>query len=295
MQRACTYGARDLDNFGTKMTTTIWGSIAVGVLAAFSAYVCRFLTLPAAIAAAFLGVVILGFGGWDWAAVTAGSFLITALLSDRHEWLESHASRFEKVPRNSNQVLANGLLIALIAVWYRFGDGNQIIVAAYLGCVGAVAGDTWASSAAQFQRGEPRLLASKLRVPHGTPGAVTQTGFTLSALAGFVASMLYLLAATVVSGDTPPAIQAAMLSVAAVTGALAGSLFDSYLGANYQAMYEDAEGRLVDNPTAGDGTSNRYVRGWRWLDNDLVNSSNSIAGATAALIVWLFAGWLGIV
>lgn len=277
------------------MTITTWGTIAVGILAAFSAYVCRFLTFPAAIAAAFLGVVTLEFGGWDWAAVTAGSFLITALLSDRHERLESHASRFEKVPRNSNQVLANGLLLALLAVWYGFGDGRQIIVAAFLGSVGAVAGDTWASSAAQFRRGEPRLLTSKQRVPHGTPGAVTKTGCALSALAGFVASMLYLLATALVSGDTLPAIQATMLSFAAVTGALAGSLFDSYLGANCQALYEDADGRLVDNPIAGDGTSNKYVRGWRWLDNDLVNSSNSIAGAMAALIVWLCAGWLGIV
>ena len=72
-----------------------------------------------------------------------------------------------------------------------------------------------------------------------------------------------------------------------MVGALTGALFDSYLGAAWQALYTDSAGRLTDQAIADDGSSNSYVRGWRWLNNDLVNFSNSVAGALTALLVWI--------
>lgn len=254
------------------------------------AYWRSFLTLPAAIAAAILGGIILFFGGWDWAAATAGSFFITALLSQRHERIEHSATSSGNARRNLQQVLANGLLLAVLAVVYRTSGESYLGVAAFLGCVGAVAGDTWATSAAQFSATDPRLLTTGQHVAAGTPGAVTGIGTALTAAAGFVASALYLSVSTMIYGETAAGPVLVTLAFAAIIGAVAGSLFDSYLGAAWQALYTDADGRLTDYPVADNGCINNYVRGWRWLSNDLVNFSNSVVGAMSAYFVWVVAG-----
>ncbi|MGI9285447.1 MAG: DUF92 domain-containing protein [Pseudomonadales bacterium] len=274
------------------MTPGILVSVVASVIAATIAYGRRFLTLPAAFAAATLGGIVLFFGGWDWGAATAGSFFITALLSQRHQ---RSTTSYEDARRNLPQVFANGLVLAVLAVVYRTGGESYVVVAAFLGCVGAVAGDTWATTSAQFSTTEPRLLTTGKRVPPGTPGAVTATGMALTAAAGFVACTLYLFSVTAFDGEIVARQIAVVLGLAAVVGALTGSLFDSYLGAALQAQYTDTEGRLTDHPLANNGDQNSYVRGWRWLSNDFVNFSNSVAGAVSAYFVCFTAKLLGVV
>lgn len=274
------------------MVAGMWVPVIVSFIAGLVAYWRRFLTLPAAIAAASLGAIVLIFGGWEWGAATAVLFFITVMLSQRQDRLETVESNFSRVPRNLKQVLANGLLLGVLAVLYSTGGNAQSVVAAYLGSLGAVAGDTWASAAAQFSSGDPRLLTSRRRVVAGTPGAITNVGIALTALAGFLGSVLYLSMSAVLGGATAFGTIDAVLCAAAVIGALAGSLFDSYLGAACQGLYTDADDRLTDLAVADNGHANTYVRGWRWLNNDLVNFSNAIAGGTAAYLVWLAASWL---
>ena len=276
------------------MTAGIWESLIVSLLASVAAYWRRFLTFPAAMTAAILGVIILTSGGWAWASAAAGLFLITALLAERQARVKTDEWSVTEVPRNLKQLIANGILLAVFAVLHRVGQGNSVVIVAYLGCAGAVAGDTWATSASQFTTSSPRLLTSGKQVPPGTPGAVTGIGIALTALAGLVASWLFLSVATVVDGETVSVAISITMSFAAIIGAVAGALFDSYLGAACQALYADADGRLTDHPVAEDGSSNSYIRGWRWLSNDLVNFSNSVAGALSALLVWAAAGWLNV-
>ena len=289
------FSIRGIGNWTIAVTAGFWESIFISLVAAVAAYWRKFLTVPGAIAAAILGSIILFFGGWGWGATTAGSFLITALLSQLQDSSESNHSSSTRARRNLNQVLANGVLLTVLAIVYRASDANIASVAAFLGCVGAVAGDTWATSASQFSTRDPRLLTTGQRVPAGTPGAVTGIGIALTALAGLVASALYLSAAAILGGETAPDAVRVTLGVAAIVGAMAGSFFDSYLGAACQAIYTDADGRVTDLPVANNGRLNTYVRGWRWLSNDLVNFSNSVAGASSAFCVWIAAVWLEIV
>ncbi len=278
------------------MTAGILQAAFVSILVATLAYWRSFLTLPGAVAAAFIGGTILVVGGWDWGTATAGLFFITSLLSRRRDRIEENDPESANARRNLQQVLANGVLLAMLAVLYDTGGReNDGIVAAFLGCVGAVAGDTWATAVARFSSKEPRMITSGRRVPPGTPGAVSGIGIVLSGAAGVVASVLYFAASMIVDGETTPVTLISTLSCAAIVGALAGSLFDSFLGAACQAQYTDPGGQLTDHPIAGDGRSNTYVRGWCWLSNDLVNFGNSIAGTASAYIVWLTAEWLKIV
>ncbi len=70
-------------------------------------------------------------------------------------------------------------------------------------------------------------------------------------------------------------------------GGLAGSLFDSLLGATVQAIYySSSRQKETEKKIDPDGTPNTLVRGWRWLDNDLVNFLSSLVGAAVAALVW---------
>jgi uncharacterized protein (TIGR00297 family) len=278
------------------VTAGIWESAVISCVAATVAYWRNFLTPSAAIAAALIGCIVLVFGGWDWGLAMAGAFLVTSLLSERRDRIEQNDLYYANARRYLPQVLANGIVLALLAVLYGIGNRESVgITAAFLGCVGSVAGDTWATAVARFSSMEPRLITSGSRVPAGTPGAVSGIGILLSGLAGVVASVLYFAVSMIVDGETTPVTLISTLSCAAIVGALAGSLFDSFLGAACQAQYSDTDGQLTDHPISSDGSSNTYIRGWRWLSNDLVNFGNSIAGAASAYFVWLAAESLKIV
>ena len=67
-----------------------------------------------------------------------------------------------------------------------------------------------------------------------------------------------------------------------------GALFDSLLGATVQGIYRcpscEKETERYPQHTCGDTTV--HIRGWRWLNNDLVNFAASVFGAVVAYIGW---------
>jgi uncharacterized membrane protein len=69
-------------------------------------------------------------------------------------------------------------------------------------------------------------------------------------------------------------------------GGILGALLDSLLGATVQARRWCAMcGRETERMTHDCGTATRLLRGWAWLDNDLVNFlSNAAGGLLAALL-----------
>jgi uncharacterized membrane protein len=77
---------------------------------------------------------------------------------------------------------------------------------------------------------------------------------------------------------------AGALLLAATLGGLAGSLFDSLLGATVQAIYWcDACQKETERKVHRCGTQTRLLRGWSWLGNDLVNFVASAVGALIAV------------
>jgi len=72
---------------------------------------------------------------------------------------------------------------------------------------------------------------------------------------------------------------------AALLGGLAGSLADSLLGATVQALYQSPMGE-TERRAGRDGAAYSLVRGWRWMNNDVVNFLSSLIGGMIALGVW---------
>jgi uncharacterized membrane protein len=72
-----------------------------------------------------------------------------------------------------------------------------------------------------------------------------------------------------------------------MSAGLAGSLFDSVLGATVQQIYYcDVCRKETESKIHRCGHETRPLRGWSWLNNDLVNLLSSLFGGVIALIIY---------
>jgi uncharacterized membrane protein len=151
--------------------------------------------------------------------------------------------------------------------------------------------DTWATELGVLSQTPPRLITSFKAVEVGTSGGVsvlgtlaTLGGGALIGLAGAIfIGLEHALGGLLIGARTNPipiALELGWLLPVAAFSGLAGSLFDSLLGATVQAIYyspwRDKETEKNIDPN---GKPNSLSRGWRWLNNDMVNFSASLVGA----------------
>lgn len=179
--------------------------------------------------------------------------------------------------------LANGGLGAILAILYSLRP-NPLLFIAFVGAMAAVNADTWSTDIGILSPSPPRLITSGRRVPPGTSGAISLLG-TIAALLG---ALLIGLLALAQMGTTPQIGERCLrLASLAALGRLAGSLFDSLLGATVQGIYYcEAWGKETESPLHRCGRKARQLRGWRWLDNDVVNFLCSVAGSLVAAVGW---------
>jgi uncharacterized membrane protein len=61
---------------------------------------------------------------------------------------------------------------------------------------------------------------------------------------------------------------------------------DSLIGATAQAIYSTPDGGETERSAGRDKTPYPLLRGWRWMNNDMVNFLSSLAGGVIALGVF---------
>jgi uncharacterized protein (TIGR00297 family) len=226
------------------------------------------------------------------------------VLSHYQQARKAHlAEKFAKGERRDlAQTLANGGFGALLAVAVLVlvdmpgqpRAGNPVYVfltLSYIGAMATVTADTWATELGVLAPGLPRLITNGHPVPVGTSGGISGYGMVAalagSTFIGLVALGLIQVAALATTGqlllsDWPVA------PIATLAG-LTGSLVDSLLGATVQRVYWcDACSKETERRVHACGTATRPLRGWAWLNNDMVNFVSSVAGG-------LLAGGLGLV
>jgi uncharacterized protein (TIGR00297 family) len=256
------------------------------------------LTRSGVVGAILTGTLIFGFGGIVWGALLVAFFASSSALS--HYRLPAKALLAEKFQKGSRrdlgQALANGgwcaALAAMFGVWHA-----PVLFAAFIGALATVTADTWATEIGVLSAQAPRLITTWQKVPVGTSGGVTALG-TLTALLGAAligggAMVLTTIAAWYASvGKVPiqrislPPRWFAVFSIAAI-GGLGGSLFDSLLGSTVQAIYYcDYDRKETERRVHSCGRATRYLRGYRWMDNDVVNFLASVFGSGIAVLMW---------
>ena len=147
----------------------------------------------------------------------------------------------------------------------------------------AVNADTWATELGVLNPTAPRMITDlRKRVEKGTSGGIS--------LFGTFASLLGSLAIALPAVWLSPTGMLDAKYFLLITGAeLAGSLFDSLLGATVQAMYYcPADQKETErHPLHTCGTQTVHIRGWKWLDNDWVNFACGAFGSLIALTGFL--------
>jgi len=253
------------------LSTRLLLGLAFSALIGYLGYRRAALTRSGWLGAILTGTSIFGFGGLDGGLLLIAFFASSSLLTRYHESAKTAViEMFAKGgPRDLGQALANGGVAALIALVYGATGGSPLLFALFVGALAEANADTWATELGVLSKRKPRLITNGRLVAPGTSGGVTLLG-TLSALSG--AALIGGLAALFRSDGR-------LLFVGAVAG-LIGSLFDSLLGATVQGIYySDKRSKETEKPFDRDGTPNRHLRGWTWLNNDAVNFLSTAVGA----------------
>lgn len=254
----------------------------LAIIVAFLAYRLHSLNKSGAFAAAFVGTIIFGLGGWAWAVLLLTFFVTSSGLS--RAFRKSKAGLSEKFSkgheRDAGQVFGNGGLAALFAALHVLYPESILPWIGFAASLAAVNADTWATELGVLNPTPPRRITNlNQRVEKGTSGGVSLFG-TLASLAG---AAVIALPAVLLSPVGPLSTNYFLLITAA---GLLGSLFDSLLGATVQAMYfcPTDQKETEKHPLHTCGTQTVHVRGWIWLDNDWVNFACGAFGSLIALL-----------
>lgn len=238
------------------------------------------LSTSGAIGALVVGTLIFGFGGWEWGILLGVFFVSSSLLSHfREEDKRIAAEKFDKGHRRDiGQVFANGGLGSVIAVlsylalwagWFPM----------FVGVMATVTADTWATELGTLAKRPPRLITTGQQVEVGSSGGVSPMGTAASATGGLIVGLL--------AGLLVPGLSTTGATLMGTLGGLAGSVIDSLLGATIQQIYYcDNCQKDTERKVHKCGHDTRPLRGWSWLNNDLVNLLASAAGGIVALVIW---------
>jgi len=256
--------------------------ILLAILIAAAAYRLGALSRGGAVAATFVGAIVMGLGGWEWAVLLLAFFISSSALTrafrGRKAGLEEKYSKGGQ--RDAGQVLGNGALPAFCAASHTLFPAAFWPWLGFAAALAAVNADTWATELGVLDPNPPRLITDpRRRVEKGTSGGVSPWG-TSAALLG--AALIGGLAAELSPTDTGHW----LLFLLITASGLLGSFFDSLLGATVQAMYFCPRDQKATekHPLHTCGTQTVHLRGWKWLDNDRVNLACGAFGAVAAIL-----------
>ncbi|MDY8025127.1 DUF92 domain-containing protein [Paenibacillus polymyxa] len=258
----------------------IIGLLCAAVVAG-AAFYKKSLTLSGFAAAVLMGTVYYGAGNLFWFGILLLFFITSTLLSryKKERKAELEKSYAKTGNRDAGQVWANGGLGMLLCLGYAIWP-HVTWQLAFVGVMATVTSDTWATEFGSLSRKPPRsVLNGKVLAP-GTSGGVSVLG-TAAALAGGVLIGIGAWGFGYAIGTLSLPLWLWAL-VGGISGS-AGAFADSYLGATVQMMRSCTVcGREVEVDSHC-GQTTVYVRGWRWMSNDRVNSISSIFGGLVAL------------
>jgi uncharacterized protein (TIGR00297 family) len=284
--------------------------LGLAILIALAAWRAHALSPQGAVAACLLGTVIFGLGGLGWAFPLLGFFISSSLLSRlfrrRKQALDEKFSKGSR--RDAGQVLANGGIAGVFVLLHLAFPGQLWPWAGFAGALAAANADTWATELGVLNRSAPRLITNGKIVERGTSGGVSPLGFLSAAAGAFVIALLGVLfwqgrvaaaagapewlGRILGSGVETLSLPRALLWLVVITLAgVVGSAVDSLLGATVQAIYycPACEKETERHPIHTCGTETSQVRGWAWMDNDVVNLICTLAGVVVAMVVAVIA------
>lgn len=270
---------------------TMEGFLLGGLFALFIALFSikvKFLDNSGATATFLLGATIFGIGGLAWTVPMLTFYLLSSILSKLGR---KRKAKFDLVfekgsQRDAGQVYANGGIAWIMMVVYSL-TSDPAVFFAYLGTLAAVQADTWATEiGTMWPNPKARLITTFKSVPVGTSGGVSIPGTS----GAFIGSLF--ICASAVTMNIPWINTVGIVPSLFIIGlsGLVASLVDSLFGATVQAQYFDPIRKKVTERThsiAQDGSKveNKLIKGYHFVNNDMVNTLCAISGSVLAYIV----------
>lgn len=270
------------------LTSLLLGLLLSAAIASL-AYWRGSLSRSGAAGALIVGTLIFGLGGWVWGVVLAVFFVTSSALSHfREREKAAVAEKFEKGHRRDfGQTMANGGLGAFIALCsvvvpaLTGAPATGLWFFLFIGVMATVTADTWATELGTLSRAAPRLITTGRAVEVGTSGGVSPLGTGVSLVGGLLIGLTAGLLAPL-AGLQPWSAAIPTALIGALSGT-AGSLIDSLMGATVQQIYYcDTCHKETERKVHRCGTTTRPLRGWGWMNNDLVNLISSLGGGLVA-------------
>ncbi|HWQ45571.1 MAG TPA: DUF92 domain-containing protein [Longilinea sp.] len=263
--------------------------LLLAVLIALAAYVARALSVSGALAAAVLGTVVFGLGGWGATFMLLTFFVSSSLLSKLFKKQKTKAEeKFSKGSRrDAMQVLANGGTAGIFVLLQPLFPNQVWIYVGLAASLAAANADTWATELGVLSRTSPRLITTGQKVEPGTSGGISAAG-SLAALAGSM--LVTFVGLFFFPGGEGISFGILLLFGGCITvGGLAGSMVDSWLGATHQAIYycPQCAKETEKHPLHSCGTATTLLRGFKWMNNDWVNITCTLSGALVGLCLAL--------
>ncbi len=149
----------------------------------------------------------------------------------------------------------------------------------YAGSLAAVTADTWGTEVGILFRGRPVDIRTFHRVEPGTSGGVSLPG-----MVGAISGALVIAVSSYPLLDYADILRGMELVIIA---GLIGSLSDSFFGSTVQIQYKCCScGKITERKIHCDAPAT-YLRGFRWITNDVVNLVCAVAGAGSAAAMLL--------
>ena len=219
-----------------------------------------------------IGLIVFGSGGIKWIVPLILFFGLSSILS-RIGKRNNHTQKGSE--RDFMQVFANGGLATGIAIVHLYIPSIEWTFAVYLSAIAAATADTWATEIGYFSRGNPHHILSWKELEKGFSGGVTFLGFFgailgsgIIALTGWYYDLAW------------------QICLVILVAGFTGNLIDSFLGGSVQSLYRCSVTGDITEKVILNGQPTVLIRGWRWMDNDMVNFINTLCGALITLYIF---------
>ncbi len=256
------------------------GGMGLAFVMAVISYRLHFLNKGGSVALFLLGTLVFGAGRWKFAVPILTFFILSSVLSKmgKHRKVKLETVFEKGSTRDAGQVLANGGVAGLMLVFWYFSK-DDIYYVLYIASLAAVTADTWGTEIGVMARGNPRSILTFKPVAMGTSGGISVMG-TAGALAG---SLIMVLVGMACSPHASPRAFGVVEAGAVLIAGFAAGLVDSLLGATVQAQYQcPACGKITEKRLHCEIHETKFIHGYRWINNDVVNGFCAVAGVAFA-------------
>jgi len=263
--------------------TVVVAGILCGALA-LGAWKARILDRWGAITAFLIGFATFVFpaDGWKWFIVLL-VFLMVSSYMTHYKYQAKRKKGFAQEKggaRGWPNVAANGVIAGILVSLTPFFP-REPMLAAFLGAVATANADTLATEIGLLNPSDPRLITDLRRiVPAGTSGGIS----ILGELATLLGAATIGIAASILGMIAKPGWSPAVLIGSTMIAGFAGSSLDSVIGATVQGTYKCQVCNKITENRRHCGAASIPLRGYKVIDNNIVNLIATIFGAVVAVL-----------